>query len=338
MRMSWRFSIFTVNVNVCLMNKNFLSVFVLLILSFSLLNGRLIASPADSIRVETINGQLYVIHKVDKGETLYSISRRYGASMNDIAEASPDVKNGLKAGMTIRVPYKKKQATTTKKTHTVAKGETLYAISRIYGVTYKQLMIWNDLDNTELKIGQRLAISGPIEEKPENYYQQGKTIHIVQQGEGLYAVAREHDVTVEELMEWNNLESGALQLGQELIVKYGDIPNYVAPGRPELTMEASKPQVRQYEIEKISESGMAALIEGTADNKKYLALHRTAALGTLIAIRNEMNNQMVFVRVVGVLPDTGINSKVIIRISEAAYNNIGAIDPKFRVELSYLPN
>ena len=240
--------------------------------------------------------------------------------------------------MTIRVPYKKKITSPTKASHTVVKGETLYSISRIYGVTYQQLMIWNDMENSELKIGQRLSVTGPIEETPENYYKEGKTIHIVQQGEGLYAVGRKHNVTVEELMEWNNLESGALQLGQELIVKYGEIPNYVAPGRPELTTEAAKPRVRSYETGKMSESGLAALIEGTADNKKYLALHRSAPVGTLIAIRNEMNNQMVFVRVVGVLPDTGVNSKVIIRISEAAYHNIGAIDPKFRVELSYLPN
>ena len=336
--MSCQFSIFTVNVNDYLMNKNFLSVFVLFILCLGLLNGRLMAAPADSLRVETINGQVYVIHKVDKGETLYSISKRYGASMNDIAEASPDVKNGLKAGMTIRVPYQKTQNTPAKKIHTVAKGETLYAISRVYDVSYQQLMAWNDLDDTDLKIGQRLTISGPNKEKPVNYYQQGKTIHIVQQGEGLYAIGREHNVSVEELMEWNNLESGALQLGQELIVKKGDGPNYVAPGQPQLTVEAGKPEVRRYEVEKMMESGMAALIEGTADNKKYLALHRSAPLGTLIAIRNEMNNQMVFVSVVGVLPDTGVNSRVIIRISEAAYNNIGAIDPKFRVELSYLPN
>jgi LysM repeat protein len=320
------------------MNCNFPRVIVLVIAGLSFVCGQVLASPQDSIGVENINGQLYVIHKVAKGETLYSISRRYKATMNDIVDATPEVKKGLMAGMTIRVPYQKKAAPKKGKIHTVAKGETLYSISRIYGVTYQQLMQWNDLPGTDIKIGQRLAIGGPVEEKPENYYKEGRTVHIVQQGEGLYAIAREHGVSVEELMEWNNLETAALQLGQELIVKYGDIPNYVSPGRPELTPSARKPSVKSYEINKIIENGLATMIEGTGSSKKYLALHRTAPVGTLIAVRNEMNDQMVFVRVVGVLPDTGINDKVIIRISEAAYNNIGAIDPRFRVELSYLPN
>ena len=321
------------------MNYNFSRAFVLVILGLMLLVGEAFASPQDSIGVETVNGQLFVIHKVDKGETLYSISKRYNATMNDIAEASPDVKKGLKAGMTIRVPYQKKATPTQKaKIHTVAKGETLYSISRKYGVTYQQIIQWNDLPNNDLKIGQRLTIGGPVEKKPENYYKEGRTVHIVQQGEGLYAIARQHNVSVDELMEWNNLDNPALQLGQELVVKYGDVPNYVAPGRPELTPQANKPVVKRYDIDKITENGLATMIEGTGDNRKYLALHRTAPVGTLVAVRNEMNNQMVFVRVVGVLPDTGINNKVIIRISQAAYHNIGAIDPKFRVELSYLSN
>ena len=143
-----QFSIFTLNVNVCLMNYNFSRAFVLVILGLMLLVGEAFASPQDSIGVETVNGQLFVIHKVDKGETLYSISKRYNATMNDIAEASPDVKKGLKAGMTIRVPYQKKATPTQKaKIHTVAKGETLYSISRKYGVTYQQIIQWNDLPN-----------------------------------------------------------------------------------------------------------------------------------------------------------------------------------------------
>jgi len=55
-----------------------------------------------------------------------------------------------------------------------------------------------------------------------------------------------------------------------------------------------------------------------------------------VVVRNEMNNQVVFVRIVGKLPDTGINEKVIIRMSSAAIKQLRAIDPKFRVEISYL--
>lgn len=337
----YQLSIFTGNVKDRLMNCNFLKRIIFSILLLALLPFSSHASKIDSIGVETIGGKVYVIHKVERGETLYSISKRYNASMNAIADATPEVKKGLKAGMTIRVPYNQQVSSVSpsgeKKTHTVVKGETLYGISRQYGVTYQQIMEWNELDDLSISIGQRLVIGGPIEPKPQTYYEEGKTVHIVQQGQGLYAVAREHGVTVEELMEWNNLENSNLALGQELVVKFGEVPSYVAPGRPQLTHKASQPRTKQYLFDKISENGLASMIEGTGDSKMYLALHRTAPIGTLIAVRNEMNDQMVFVRVVGTLPDTGVNSKLVIRISESAYNNIGAIDPKFRVELSYLP-
>ena len=142
---------------------------------------------------------------------------------------------------------------------------------------------------------------------------------------------------MDELVEWNGLANSNLSIGQELIVKFGEAQIKDGMARPQLTDKAAQPRVRQYDFDKISENGLAAMIEGTGGGKMYMALHRTAAVGTLIAVRNEMNDQIVFVRVVGKLPDTGVNDRVIIRISEAAYHNIGAIDPKFRVELNYLP-
>jgi rare lipoprotein A (peptidoglycan hydrolase) len=85
----------------------------------------------------------------------------------------------------------------------------------------------------------------------------------------------------------------------------------------------------------VQENGMAASIEGEED-QTYLGMHRDIPIGTLVAVRNEMNDQVVFVRIVGKLPDTGINEKVIIRLSQGAVQQLLTIDPKFRVEISYL--
>ena len=54
-------------------------------------------------------------------------------------------------------------------------------------------------------------------------------------------------------------------------------------------------------------------------------------------VKNEMNNQTVFVRVVGTIPNTGDNAKVILKISKKAYDRLGAVDSRFPVELSYIP-
>ena len=82
---------------------------------------------------------------------------------------------------------------------------------------------------------------------------------------------------------------------------------------------------------------MAAVIDGNSDTKKYLALHRTAPIGTIMRVRNEMTNLSVFVRVVGKLPNTGANNNVLLRLSQAAQEALGALDGKFRVEVSYVP-
>ena len=87
--------------------------------------------------------------------------------------------------------------------------------------------------------------------------------------------------------------------------------------------------------DEIIEGGLAELIEGTEGNRKYLALHRSAPMGTILKVRNEMNNREVFVRVMGKLPDTAMTDKLIIKISRSAYDRLGAIDPRFRVEVTY---
>ena len=321
----------------------FLSVFGLLILALN----PLVASPMDSLRVEYIDGQAYIIHQVDPGETLYSISKRYKISMNTIADATPAVKKGLIDGMILQIPYKSQVNNTAKdQTHTVAQGETLYSISRAYNTSVVQIMEWNELLSNELKIGQVLKVGGEVMPEKTDYEIDGMKIHVVQAGEGLYALARNFNVTVEELVAWNQLKTSSLDLGQEVIVgKIGEqrqvaeeqtvvdettvVDESVVIGSAAVAAAAFVPML------KVQENGMAASIEGEED-QTYLGMHRDIPIGTLVSVRNEMNDQIVFVRIVGKLPDTGINEKVIIRLSQGAVRQLLTIDPKFRVEISYL--
>jgi len=85
----------------------------------------------------------------------------------------------------------------------------------------------------------------------------------------------------------------------------------------------------------VLENGLAQVIENSKDTRKYLALHKTAPAGTILQIKNEMNNLRVFVRVIGQLPDTGNNNKILLKISKAAYDRLGAIDSRFPVVVTY---
>ena len=53
------------------------------------------------------NGKKYVLHKVEKGQTLYAISKLYNITVNDIVVANPDAIDGIKAGQELRIPLEK---------------------------------------------------------------------------------------------------------------------------------------------------------------------------------------------------------------------------------------
>lgn len=361
-------------------------------------------SPTDSIGVETVNGQTFVIHKVEEKETLFAISRRYRTTVDAILQHNAAAADGLEIGQILRVPYTKPVSTPVAAgdvLHKVAPKETLYSISRTYGVSTENIREWNKLADNALSIGQTLVIKRssmsaaprpqPVQhQQPEPVVRNG--VHTVQQGQTLYSIARQYQVSVDDLKQWNNLADNELKIGESLYVAQPErsvafrpqeavrstpsgpstAPSSTqTPAReetaarqePAVTNTTSAPaqtpvrntpstretspapsgqsaeSIRISESlksgDEIIESGLAELIEGTEGNRKYLALHRTAPMGTILKIRNEMNNREVFVRVMGKLPDTAMTDKLIIRISKSAYDRLGAIDPRFRVEVTY---
>jgi hypothetical protein len=59
--------------------------------------------------IEKINGKEYYIHTIKKGQTLYMISKAYGADVNDVIRENPEVKEGINANQKIRIPVIKSE-------------------------------------------------------------------------------------------------------------------------------------------------------------------------------------------------------------------------------------
>lgn len=343
--------------------------------------------PTDSIGIETVNGKTFVIHRVDEKETLFAISRRYRTTVDAILQYNASAGSGLEIGQILKVPYTPKVVNkpVTGVVHKVAPKETLYSISRMYQVSVDDIREWNNLAGSSLDIGQELIIkkSNAVTHSTTNQNQPKdpqpslvakKGVHSVAPRETLFSIARQYDVSVDQIRAWNNLEGNELKIGQTLYVAQPERgtsaaqPEVISPKttpppgvtrhEPEVSTvpppeknpaPVTKPEVRSptqsAESIRISETlktgdeivegGLAELIEGTEGNRKYLALHRTAPMGTILKVRNEMNNREVFVRVMGKLPDTALTNKLIIKISKSAYDRLGAIDPRFRVEVTY---
>lgn len=305
---------------------------------------------ADSLRTETINGKVFIIHQVEEQETLYGISRRYGVTVTQILEYNKEADAGLEVGQILKVPSVprvpvSKQA---KGFHIVGAGETLFSISRLYNLSVDELKSLNNLAENAISVGQQLIVARQNQAVVVRPLTNANTMvgyHQVEPKETLFSISRTYGVTVQQLKEWNNLTSSELNIGQ--LVRVAPTEQQVAtkPAEEVVSKEpivVNTPQETTVRIsenvagsDEVKESGLAELIEGTDGNRKYLALHRTAKVGTILKVKNELNNREVFVRVVGPIPPTGVNDKILIKISKSAFDRLGGIDAKFRVEVTF---
>ena len=155
-----------------------------------------------------------------------------------------------------------------------------------------------------------------------NLLSQIEKTHVVEKGETLYSLSKKFDITIQKLKELNNLDDNTLSVGQRIIysIEEDKIENN------KVSDEFSTSRVE----------GFASSIDGMDDSEKYLALHKTAKEGTIIFVKNQMNQNMVIVRVIGKLPNTGINEKIDIRLSKIAFEKLNAKDLIIPVELTYV--
>ena len=265
----------------------------------------------------------------------------------------------------VEVEEQKSQVSTPREIrHTVETKQTLFSISRQYGVTIDEVRQWNNLSSNSLDIGQVLTIRmRPKQQDLPQVAIPGRKVegaHIVEAGETLYSLSQRFRISIEDLKRLNGLVTNELSIGQELIVSEAapdnvdietnsvnvissdstnskEVTDQEAVNRAIAAANTYKEESEPLNFEEVRESGVAEVIQGTDNTRKHLALHRTAKVGTILKVRNDMNDQEVFVRVLGKLPDNGANKNVLIKLSQAAYNRLGAIDAKFRVTISYIP-
>lgn len=371
----------------------------------------------DSIGVEKKNGKRFVLHRVDEGQTLYAIARKYHRSVADIKAANPDIKESVKYSQVVRIPMadgapKPKETKATEKV--VSKQEKAGKLDTTQKAASKAASAETQPDAKPKKS------AGKEPKKAEDPARAG--IHVVENGQTLYSLASRYGVSQEDLRKWNNLPGNNVLIGQALIVsekahqarmpsksmakiaaktpdKVPDpAPKTVAvhptepkPSEPRSTTPATEPHATEpkvtppaseqkperrsdvahnevdaaskpnsmstsakpaeVEIEsprpgndapmpthgrRISDSGIAEMIEGADGSGKYLALHRTAPIGTLVQVRNAFNNQSLWVKVIGRLPNTGINDKILIKLSTQAFSKLSPEDRRFRAEVSYI--
>ena len=332
--------------------------FVFILVSFLLTMGSY-ANPLDSVRTEKRDTVLFVVHEVEEQETLYSLANRYSSTVDGIVKHNAIVDNRIEIGQIIYVVIQDKrkeppveEIIDSKDIHVVKPGETLYSISKLNDVKLKDLRKWNDLQDNAISPGMYLKLNKkaeiPQDESlmedliPKDSIDQDSSQmvvdpfadfnkYLVQTGETLLTIAQKIGVTVDSLRSWNELDGDFLKIGQQLFYRgseQSETDLIIAPKKNTRT------QLDENGFERIYEEGVASVIE-SMKTTRFLALHRSLPIGTKLEVRNLMNNQIVHVKVVGRLPGTGINKNLLLRLSQPAYDQLGILDSKSRVEVSY---
>ncbi len=121
-------------------------------------------SAVSAQEIVVIGGAKYAIHDVEKGETLYSLARRYGVTVDELKGANAILADGLKAGQRIKIPVKAEEpapqsdATPKVRVHKVMRGETLYSLAKANGLSVEELQAANPHIRKGLKAGQLIDI------------------------------------------------------------------------------------------------------------------------------------------------------------------------------------
>lgn len=105
---------------------------------------------------KTITETNYEVYTVKRGDTLYGIAISYGVSVNDIKALNNLTSNILSIGQRLQIPLK--EVTSSNFVYKVKAGDTLYGIASNFGLTVLDIINLNNLDSTNLFIGQELFI------------------------------------------------------------------------------------------------------------------------------------------------------------------------------------
>jgi LysM repeat protein len=303
-----------------------------------------------------IDGKAYTVHQVRPGETFYSIAQTYKVqvdslrSVNRLADPAAALHPGNMlvvplyavklddaTANTTAAPSKPTNNTPTATTastkeqtqHIVKTGETLYSVARLYPhTTVAAIKELNKLEVEGLSIGQVLLIpsnkptapapaapkytSPPAGQPPID----SNAIFTPSKPSGSAAPAvNANDATVSDDDGGSTVASFDLGMLADLKVKYN---SSVANGNEQVI------------------KGTAGWLNDPSHENQYrfYALHKTAPIGSVVKVRNLMNDRVIYAKVIGKLPNNKSNESFIVKVSGGAARYLNVLDDKFMIELS----
>lgn len=293
----------------------------------------------------------YITHILKQGESLSMLAKKYNSTVGDIMRA-----NGMHAdtklvyGSKIKIPSTKKQANVAIKssaiantpppatasssgelTHIVAKGETLYGVSKKYNVSLAQLRTWNNLADDNVKLGTLLIVNESGVNKMATTNAQNQKAETVSATQPQKApVVESKPAANTETAKTDNAFEPALPTENNVSSVTNDVTNYSGEGFFAAQFKERKNKNAQ-NISGISKTFKTA--SGWTDGKFYI-LANNIEPGSIVKITTD-NGTSVYAKVLWNMGDLKDNAGIDFRVSNATAAALHMNEPSFNLNVSF---
>jgi len=314
-------------------------------------------------------------HSVQRKENLNIIAKKYGTTVDEIKRVNNLRSINLQIGQVLKIPAKEgtatgetvaqapaNPATTTPVTAppitkapantgvvntgpvtTTPPGTTTPPVTTTAVPVQGQYKKPDTSKKTETVVNKTEPVQLLKQEAPVSKDQ--LVVHTVAGNETMYSIASKYSLTLDQLKAKNNLTTNSLYVGQKLLISgqypvNGERTTDPASLNSDTAESVKNPSLRlppsRYGLSQMDEKGTGVwIIDPDLDSSKMLVLHRSAPIGTIMKITNPMSNRSTFAKVVGKFTENESTKDVIIVMTKAVADALGALDKRFLCNLTY---
>ncbi len=318
--------------------------------------------------IEGISPNLHINHKVAPKENYYSIGRIYNISPREVAPFNNlALEGGLSLGQNLKIPLLAANFLQTGNAaadevlipvyHTVVGNEGLYRLSNNYNkLPVETLKHWNNLkgdvvsNGTNLIVGYlkvkrdlsplaNMAMAKPADHSAKAVENPNKAITETAKPDVTNRIlppvkntVKENAPVVDKIKKEPVVDVAMKEVEPvKKVIVQGTKKNFNGG----IFRSDYEKQTRNKDID--GEKGEAAIFKSTSgwEDGKYYCLHNTSTPGTIIKVTNTATGKSIYAKVLDVIPDIRQNTGLLVRISNAAAEELGAGGTKFDCTLSY---